>query len=138
MTTDNTSGAASGRVLPEPPVNPENQRYFDAAARGELLVGKCDGCGEYHFYPRVICPFCFSDHTRWVPARGTGTLYTFSTMHRGAPVPYTIAYVTLDEGVTMLTNIVDCDPADVAIGQRMRVVFRTTAAGVSVPCFTPA
>lgn len=132
MTTEHTQ-----RVLPDPPVNPENQRYFDAAARGELLIGKCQACGEAHFYPRVICPYCFSDRTEWVPASGTGTVYTYSTMHRGVPAPYTIAYVTLDEGVTMLTNLVDCGPATIRIGQAVKVVFRTTAAGTSVPCFTP-
>ncbi|MFO1318655.1 MAG: Zn-ribbon domain-containing OB-fold protein [Burkholderiales bacterium] len=125
-------------VLPDPPVNPENQRYFDAAARGELLVGKCESCSAFHFYPRTLCPFCFSDRIDWVPARGTGTVYTYSTMHRGAPTPYTIAYVTLDEGVTMLTNLVDCDPASIRIGQAVKVVFRTSASGVSVPCFAPA
>lgn len=125
-------------VLPDPPVNPENQRYFDAAARGELLIGRCQACEAAHFYPRVLCPFCFSDRTDWVPARGTGTVYTYSTMHRGVPAPYTIAYVTLDEGVTVLTNLVDCDPAAIRIGQRVKAVFRTTASGVSVPCFTLA
>lgn len=125
------------RKIPAPPINPENQPYFDATARGELLVGKCDGCGEYHFYPRVLCPHCFSDRTQWVPARGTGTIYSYSTMHRGAPEPYTIAYVTLDEGVSMMTNLVDCDPANLAIGQSVRVVFKEAEGGARVPMFTP-
>lgn len=132
------SPESSQRLLPDPPVNPENQRYFDAAARGELLIGRCQACGEAHFYPRALCPFCFSDRTEWVPARGTGTVYTYSTMHRGVPTPYTIAYVTLDEGVAVLTNLVDCDPAAIRIGQPVKVVFRSTASGLSVPCFTPA
>ena len=61
-----------------------------------------------HHYPRAICPFCFSDKTEWSEASGKGTIYTYSVMRR-APVPYAIAYVTLDEGPTMMTNIVDCD-----------------------------
>lgn len=135
MTTSNTPGPA--RKIPAPLINPENQPYFDAAARGELLVGKCHGCGEYHFYPRVLCPHCFSDHTEWVVSRGTGTLYTYSTLHRGAPEPYTIAYVTLDEGVTMMTNLVDCDVTTLAIGQPVRVVFKDAEGGVKIPMFTP-
>jgi hypothetical protein len=57
---------------------------------------------------------------------------------RRAEIPYAIAYVTLDEGVTMLTNIVDCDLDTLRIGQRVRVVFKPTEGGPPVPMFTPA
>jgi uncharacterized OB-fold protein len=50
---------------------------------------------------------------------------------------YTLAYVTLDEGVTVMTNLVDCDPAKVSIGQKVRVVFKPTEGGHAVPMFTP-
>ena len=57
---------------------------------------------------------------------------------RRAEVPYAIAYVTLDEGVTMMTNLVDCDFDTLKIGQRVRVVFKPTDGGPPVPTFTPA
>ncbi|MFN0318337.1 MAG: Zn-ribbon domain-containing OB-fold protein [Burkholderiales bacterium] len=126
------------RKLPAPPLNPENQRYFAAAAQGTLLIGKCNACGQPHFYPRVLCPHCFSENTGWIPARGTGVIYSYSTLHRGVPVPYTIAYVTLDEGVSMMTNLVDCDPSTLAIGQRVKAVFREAEDGTKIPVFTPA
>jgi len=59
-------------------------------------------------------------------------------MHRGVPVPYTIAYVTLDEGVSMMTNIVDFTPGTLAIGQRVNVVFKAAEDGTKVPMFKPA
>ncbi len=124
------------RTIPAPPINPENRRYFEAAAQGTLLIGKCHDCGEYHFYPRVLCPHCFSQHTQWVAAKGTGVIYSYSTLHRGVPVPYTIAYVTLDEGVTMMTNLVHCDPATLAIGQKVKVMFSEAEDGAKVPVFT--
>ena len=125
------------RKIPAPLPNPENQPYFDAAVKGTLLVGKCNDCGEHHFYPRRLCPHCFSANTEWLPAKGTGSIYTYSTMHRGVPVPYTIAYVTLDEGVSMMTNIVDCASDTIRIGQKVRVVFKPSDGGPPVPMFTP-
>ena len=74
------------RVIVTPPVNPENERYFEAAKQGTLLIGKCIDCGALHFYPRVLCPHCLSDKTEWVAAKGIGTIYSHSTMRRGALV----------------------------------------------------
>jgi len=107
------------RKIPAPLPNLETQPFWDAAAEGKLLIKKCNACGEVHFYPRSICPFCFSDQTVWQQASGQGTIYTYSVMRRGAPVPYAIAYVTLAEGPTMMTNIVDCDLDGIRIGQNV-------------------
>jgi hypothetical protein len=128
--------AAAERSIPAPPVNPETRPFWDAAARGELLLKRCQACGDPHWYPRAICPFCGSDRTEWVPASGRGTIYSYSVFRR-APVPYAIAYVTLAEGVSMMTNIVDCDLDGIRIGQPVRVVFKPTDGGPPVPMFTP-
>ena len=124
------------RKIPAPQPNLETQPYWDAAAAGKLLIKKCAACGEAHFYPRAVCPFCFSDRTDWHEASGNGTIYTYSVMRR-APVPYAIAYVTLAEGPTMMTNIVDCDLDSIRIGQSVRVVFKPSEGGPPVPMFAP-
>ena len=124
------------RKIPAPLVNAENRPYFDAAAQGRLLVKRCAACGQLHFYPRAICPHCFSERTEWQEAAGTGTIYSYSVMRHG--VPYAIAYVTLDEGITMLANIVDCDLDALRIGQKVRVVFKPAEGGTRVPMFAPA
>lgn len=125
------------RTIPAPKVLPETLSYWQAADEGVLLVKRCTACGTCHHYPRDICPFCLSDATEWTTAAGTGTLYSFSTMGQG-DAAYTLAYVTLDEGPTMLSNVVDCDPAALAVGQRLRVVFKPSDGGHAVPMFTPA
>jgi uncharacterized OB-fold protein len=122
-------------TFPEPAVNPENAAFFEAAAEGRLLIKVCLACGAAHWYPRAICPFCFSDRTEWREASGRGEIYSFSILRR-APVPYALACVTLAEGVTMLTNIVDCELDELAIGRPVLVVFRETD-GAPVPMFTP-
>ncbi len=127
----------SERKIPAPILNPENKPFWDAAAEGRLLIGRCKDCGQPHYYPRALCPFCFSDATEWIDAKGTGEIYSYSVMRRGAPVPYALAYVTLDEGVSMLTNLVDCDFDALSIGQRVKVVFKPSEDGAPVPVFTP-
>jgi uncharacterized OB-fold protein len=124
------------RKIPAPQVTPETKAFWDAAAQGRLMIGKCEACGAVHYYPRAICPFCFSDRTRLQQASGEGTIYTYSIMRRAA-VPYAIAYVTLAEGPTMMTNIVDCDLDRIRIGQKVRLVFKPSEGGPPVPMFTP-
>ncbi len=126
------------RKIADPILNVGDEPYFEAAAQGRLLVKKCADCGEVHHYPRGACPFCLSPNVAWQDAKGTGTIYTYSVTRRAGPVPYCIAYVTLDEGIMMLTNIVDCDIDTVRIGQRVKVTFKKTSGGVSVPMFAPA
>ena len=125
------------RKVPAPSINPENKPFFDAAAEGKLLIKKCNSCGRNHFYPRSLCPHCFSDRTEWLPCKGTGTVYTYSVL-KAVQDPYCIAYVTLEEGVTILTNLIDCDFDRVAIGMKVKAVFRPTEGGAPVPMFTPA
>ena len=78
-----------------------------------------------------------SDRTEWREGSGQATIYSFSVMQR-APVPYAIAYVTLEDGPTMMTNIVDCDFSALRIGQQVRLIFKPTEDGPPVPMFTPA
>ncbi len=126
------------RKMRDTTLNPGDQPYFEAAAEGRLMLKKCGGCGEHHHYPRALCPFCFSDNLVWVQAAGTGEIYSYSITRRGGPVPYCIAYVTLAEGVKMMTNIVDCDLDKLKCEQPVKVVFKPTDGGPPLPMFTPA
>ena len=122
------------RRIPAPKPNPETAPYWQAAAEGRLLIRRCTTCGEPHHYPRSICPFCFSGETTWEQACGRGTIYSFSVMRR-APVPYAIAYVTLEEGPTIMTNIIDADLDAIDIGQPVDLVFQPSDGGPPVPMF---
>ena len=128
---------STDRKIAPPPMNAETKRFWEDAARGKLVIKRRRACGRSHYYPRALCPFCGSDATEWQTAAGGGVVYSYSVMRR-AEVPYAIAYVTLDEGVTMMTNIVDCDFDQIRIGQRVRLVFKPTEGGPPVPAFTPA
>ncbi|SCU76889.1 conserved hypothetical protein [Cupriavidus necator] len=128
---------SEARKIADPALNPGDEPYFAAAAQGRLLLKACRSCEQSHHYPRALCPFCWSSDVQWADSQGTGVIYTYSVTRRGAGTPYCIAYVTLDEGPTILTNIVDTDLDTVRIGQRVRVVFKTSEGGTSIPMFTP-
>jgi uncharacterized OB-fold protein len=123
------------RVIPAPALYPENEPFWAAAREGRLLLRHCSICNSPHWYPRPICPFCGSDNTQWIEASGRGTVYSVSVTRKAGPVPYAIAYVTLEEGVTMLTNIVDCDLDSVRIGDAVELVFKPSEGGQRVPMF---
>ncbi len=113
------------------------QLHNDAVWRsesGKLLVKRCNACDALYHYPRPMCPFCMSDDTAWVETQGRGTVYSFSIARQKNADPYVIAYVTLDEGVSLLTNIVDTPPESVAIGMPVSVAFREVD-GRAVPMF---
>ncbi len=128
--------------LPHPSVL--TQPFWDATAREELLLQRCEACGAYVFYPRHNCTACGARALEWVKAGGTGTVFTYTVARRPTHpgfadrVPYVIAVVELDEGPRMTTNLVDCSPEDVSIGMRVEVVFGPLEDGLRLPYFRPA
>lgn len=128
----------TGRAVPAPHPDAESQPFWDAAAQGRFLIKRCTSCGEAHWFPRTLCPFCWSDKTEWIEGSGTGTIYSWTVMHRAKP-PYAVAYVELDEGPRMLTNIVECDLDRLHIGQQVKLVFTPTSGDDTppVPMFRP-
>ena len=129
--------APKQRVWPTAPCAPEDTPFYTAAREGRFLIKQCEDCTRFHWYPRPVCPHCFSLKTHWVEASGQGTVYSHSTMRR-VEAPWTLAYVTLAEGPTMMTALVDGPLDDWHIGQPVKLVFKAGEDGTPVPCFEPA
>lgn len=113
-------------------------RYWEGASSGQLLIKRCRACQEHFFYPRPLCPFCTSHDTEWVAACGRGTIYSFSLMRRKGEVVFAPAFVTLEEGPTILTGLVGALPESYRVGQRVEVTFAPTKHHPSTPLFKPA
>ncbi|MGH8783822.1 MAG: Zn-ribbon domain-containing OB-fold protein [Cupriavidus necator] len=126
------------RPLAAPIIDSATEKFWEAAKEGQLLIKHCPACGKTHWYPRSLCPYCLGDQLEWQASSGVGTIYSVSVTRKAGPVPYAIAYVRLDEGVTMLTNIVDCDLDALHIGARVRLCFKNADGGYLIPMFTPA
>ena len=124
------------RIFPAPPVNVEYEEFWSKANDGKLLLPRCMDTNQFFWYPRKISPFTLSANVEWVEAAGKGVIYTFSVMRRADP-QYVIAYVRLVEGITMMTNIVECDPDSLEVGQPVELLMKEAENGQKVPVFRP-
>ena len=132
--------------IPAPSPQPESDFYWQKCKEGELWLRHCNTCGSSYFYPRDICPECFSRDTGWVQSSGKGTVHTFAIVHRGPTPPfrdrspYVPAIVELAEGARMPTNLVEveADPSVIKVGMAVEVVFEEISDAISLPKFRPA
>ena len=129
---------------PAPTASFETRGYWEGTARGELVLQRCTACGTVQHRPRPLCVSCFADAIEHFVASGRGTVHTFTTTRqnhapgfRGA-CPYVLAYVELEEGPRLLTNVVGCAPEDVRIGMPVEVEFADVEGEFQVPRFRPA
>ncbi|HEV8677148.1 MAG TPA: Zn-ribbon domain-containing OB-fold protein [Methylomirabilota bacterium] len=128
---------------PLPEITPESRPFWEGCRRRQLLIQRCRACGARQHYPRGVCASCWSPDLDWQPSAGRGTVYTFTVTHRSqAPgfrdeLPYVVAWVELEEGVQLLTNVVGGDPAAVRIGMPVQVAFEDVTPEVTLPRFTP-
>ena len=130
-----------------PPVpQPESDFYWEKCKEGELWLRHCKSCDKTYFYPRDLCPMCFSRNTDWIKTDGKGTLHTFAIVHRGPTpafrdkAPYVTAVVELQGGARMPTNLVeiDPDPAVIKCGMALEVTFEKLDDNISLPMFRPS
>ena len=128
---------------PAPESSPYGEPYWAAARDHGLVVQHCPRCDRLQHFPRPWCTACLHDALDYVDVSGLGTVYSFTVIRRNANpafaarVPYVLALIDLDEGVRVTSNVVDCDPDAVHVGQRVRVCFEDADDGHAVPLFTP-
>ena len=129
---------------PAPGFDWETRFWWEGCARGELWLQRCGACGVLRHRPRAVCPACLSGEVSYEQASGRGTVHTFTVTHQNqAPpfrgfTPYVLAYVELEEGPRVLTNVVDCDPDAVRVGMPVVVDFGEAQGEIAVPRFRPA
>ena len=111
------------------------EHYQAALNEGRFLIQHCTACGRHVFYPRSICPHCWSERLDWVAPQGTGTVYSTTTVRRKpeAGGSYNVALIDLDEGVRMMSRVEGLPPTDVKIGMRVRAaVINENGAGLVI------
>jgi uncharacterized OB-fold protein len=128
---------------PAPSADWETRPYWEGCARGELVLQRCTACGVVQHRPRGLCVSCFSDAIEHFVASGRGRVYAFTITHQNhargfrEACPYVLAYVELEEGPRLLTNVVGCDPTELRIDMPVEVEFAATEGEFPVPRFRP-
>jgi len=136
--------ASSAARFDLPTIEAETKPFWDALREGMLMLGRCESCEQVHYYPRPMCPHCWSEAVTLVPAKGLGTLYTWSTVFVNdlppfnAKLPYVAAQVDLEEGVRVTTIISGASPKDLEIGMPVKLGFEAISDEVTIPVFSPA
>ncbi|MDC3415855.1 Zn-ribbon domain-containing OB-fold protein [Aquibacillus salsiterrae] len=98
-------------TVPGPTITPVSKPFWDALSQDEFVVQRCLDCTRWVFYPRNLCPHCWSNQLEWQQASGKARLKTWSIVHRpGHPAwqavaPYVVAIVELEEGPSMMTHL---------------------------------
>jgi uncharacterized OB-fold protein len=132
--------------MPEPAVSAETVGWWEQAAGHRLVVQRCTDCGRTRHPPGPVCPRCRSTAARWSQLPGTGSVFTYTVVRQAFipsladRLPYVVVAVELDggDGVRMVSNLIDIDPADVTIGRRVEVVWEDMGPELAVPRFRPA
>ncbi len=123
-----------------PTVTPDTEFFWNGLKEHRLLIQRCAGCGALRHPPRPMCPRCNSLEWNTVESAGRGSVYSFVLPRHpdfGFADPHIVALVELDEGTRIVTNLVDVDPAQVTIGQRVVVRYETFDGDLTLPFFTP-
>lgn len=125
--------------VPIPPIIWDNMGYWEGINRHELVFQRCKECGAWRHPPRPVCPKCRSFEKEWAPSTGKGTVYSWVTYqespHPGFKAPYSVVLLEMEEGVRLVSNIVDIKPEEVSIGMPVEVVFEDIAEGLTLPKF---
>ena len=131
-----------GMQRPMPETDTDAAPFWKGAAQGKLMIQRCTQCGHHQHYARPFCIKCRSAAVEMVEASGRGTVYSFTVIHRGPyddiPTPYVVGLIRLEEGPTLLSNVVGCDPASLKCDMAVEVSYQPLKDEIVLPVFGPA
>jgi uncharacterized OB-fold protein len=131
---------------PRPKPDALTQFFWDGVDAHQLMILRCNACGHYIHWPKVVCRFCLSTDLSPAPVSGRGRVATFTQPNQPfhpwfrEHMPYVLAVIELEEqpNLTLVSNVVDIPPDDVRVGMPVEVAFREVVPGYTLPLFTPA
>lgn len=127
--------------IPEP--SDATRPFFEGAQAGKLRLLQCSQCATWSYPPATLCSNCGGTDLVWQDASGRGTVYAHGRLARPYHprhkdrLPLVLAQVDIDEGLRLMTNLVDVSPEAVRVGDKVEVGFETFPDGGVIPVFKP-
>jgi uncharacterized OB-fold protein len=137
------ASAEEGYKKPLPKIDSINQPFYDAAQKHELRLPKCNACGNIFYPPSIFCPACLSEDLGWPLLSGKGKVWSFIFMYQryfpafADEIPYNIAFVQIDEGPLLCTNLVGIANEDIKCDMPVEVFFDDATPEVTLVKFRP-
>ena len=129
---------------PLPVLEGFTKAFYAGCARGELLFQVCGGCNRWRHVPRELCAECGSWEWDWKASSGRGRVFTWTVIARALhpafadAVPLAAGVVELEEGVRLLSHVIDCAPDALEMEMPVEVVFEAASDEVTLPLFRRA
>jgi uncharacterized OB-fold protein len=116
--------------------------FWEATRQQKLVIQYCPDSGKYQHYPRPVSIYTGKRNIEWREVSGKGFVYALTITRRGPPAfrgqePYLVATIELDEGVRLLTHVINCNIDEARIGMRVRLRWRVLSDEFSFPVFEP-
>jgi len=130
-------------VKPLPKPSKWSQPFWDNSKEGKLTLKKCKDCGHIDHPPYMYCTNCHGDDSEWIEASGKGVLVAYAINSYMVPfpfwddMPYVVAMIDLEEGVRMISNVVECDQDNLENGMDLEVVFDKVSDDFTLPKWRP-
>lgn len=139
--SSNEAPTGSGAIRPDPVYTPDAAFFWEGVARGELLGQRCADCARLVHPPRPMCPSCHNLRRETVRLSGRGKVYSWVIPRHPAPVGFAespiVALIELEEGIRLVSNVIEVSPEKVRAGMAVEVCFAPTRGGRAVPLFRP-
>lgn len=125
----------------KPVISETNKPFWDGCRNHKLMAQQCASCQELRYPFADICPNCLSQEFEWRELSGRGEMLSYIIIHRGyhpywaARVPYNVAFIQLDEGLRMFSNIIGTPNDKLEVGQRVTVAYEQRDEDLVVPVF---
>ncbi len=128
---------------PQPLTDTDNAEFLRAwKERGKLLLRTCKSCNSSFYYPRPMCPTCWSDDLYWTEASGQATLISYSIIYVPndpsflPECPAVFGEVRLDDGTVLLSRIITDDVKAVTEDMPLELLSGPEAKEFPLPTFT--
>jgi uncharacterized OB-fold protein len=125
-----------------PPPRSFSKAYWDATREKKLLLQYDPKTGRYQFLPRAASIATGRRTLEWREVSGKGEIFSFTVARRAREPfrghePFLIVLVTLDEGVNVMANMVDCALDEIKVGLRVKPYWTPLSNGTHLLMFTP-